>query len=747
MKKGIVLISVLMLFIFPALGNIIPAQITSSLVLSIVDPNDKPTLNGYYTPYINTVEPNSPGYSLPLDWSDIVNFRMLSDLSAPSNTNSLIVQNGFAVIEHGFSSSGSFCEDMVEPYKYLVGKDIPLFLTADTLLHLYHIQFDETLKDIEEREFCADINDLTSALLADALACYEIYSDDLKETAKRNVAYLSVAQKLIDPNFQIPELVSRLVTGELSKIDAHEGFNPSDIFIYDEDYSQYVPRGHYTRSEQLKRYFKTLMWYGRISFLLKGSDNWGQDSFNEAFISVYDAKIQTMQAVLLAKAIDTVQVGLRTGRDIWDHLYSVTAFYVGLADDLTPYEYLEAVDRIFGIDFVPTDLEDPNKFLELKVELALMRSPKIYGGTGEIYIWPPYTEESLNEVLEKTKGMRFMGQRFIPDSYMFQNLVFPQVLDYSGNPDQIPFTYYQGYRDYPRGLDVMAVLGSQYAKDILIEDGDTDYNDYWVQFDKLQAEFDAMDVNDWNRNLYWGWLYALKSLTTEFGQGYPSFMRTQAWQRKELNAALASWTELRHDTILYAKQSYTPGRGGGDSPPEPPPGYVEPVPEFYGRLLALTQMTKQGLSDLNALSSEALSRIENFENILTRLLEITNKELSNQPLSEEDDAFIAGFAETLETAALGVDEQGTKTTLVADVHTNINEDEGIVVEEGVGYVDLIITAFATPDGYIFLAAGPVMSYYEFKQPLDDRLTDEAWRDMLASPDKPEKPVWFQSLMP
>ncbi len=666
MKKAVAFISFIAISMVSVMGNTFYSQIAAAYILGIVDPNGKPALNGYYTPFINNIEPNAPGYTLPINSENIANSDVLSQLSVSTNAISLIEQNGFAVIEHSFGTSDSNCEDMVQPYRYLRGKNIPLFLTADTLLHLYHIQFDETLKDIEEREFCTDINDLTSALLADALASYEIYSGDLKEAAKRNIAYLSAAKKLIDPNSQVPELVTDLVTGELSKIEAHEGFYPSDIFIYSEDYSQYVPRGHYTRSEQLKRYFKTLIWYGRISFLLKGSDSFGQTTANGALISVYDAKIQTMQAVMLANALDTVQVGLRTGREIWERLYSVTAFYVGLADDLTPYEYLEAVDKVFGINFIPIDLEDPNKFLELKVELALMRSPKIYGGTGAIIILPPYTEESLNDVLEMTKGMRFMGQRFIPDSYMFQNLVYPKVGDYTGNPEYIPFTYFIGGREYPRGLDVMALLGSLQAQEILIEEGDTDYIDYWTQFDKLQSEFNAMDVNDWNQNLYWSWLYTLKSLMNEFSEGYPGFMRTRAWQRKELNAALASWTELRHDTILYAKQSYTPGRGGGLPTPM---GYVEPVPEFYGRLLTLTTMTKLGLKNMNALSVDALARLENFENILNNLLEITNKELTNQPLSIEDNAFIAGFADTMENAVLGVNIQGTKTTLVADVHT------------------------------------------------------------------------------
>ena len=703
------------------------------------EPN-KPGLNKYYVLFDNPIEPNAPGYSLPLDLGAIVNYAAMDSKFGLNNTAPLLEQNGFAVIEHDFGWFDPNRDDIVKPYEYLRDRDIPLFVTADTLLHLYHIQFDETLKEIEEREFYADINNLTTALLDDALSLHEQYTGNLKEAAKRNVAYLAVAKKLIDPNAQVPQFVTGLVSAELDKIDAHAGFTESDIFIYKEDYSQYVPRGHYTRSEQLKRYFRTLMWYGRMAFLLKGAENWGP--LGDALISIEDAKIQTLQAVLLAKSIENVSVDQRTGLDVWDRLYTVTAFYVGLADDLTPYEYLDTLNKIFGSNFEPAILENQDIFFHLKTELSLLRSPQIYGGTGDIWVVPPVTPEALNEVLDKTKGMRLMGQRFIPDSYMFQHLVFPSVLNYFGNAEPKPFTYgVLGDRSYPRGLDVMAILGSEHAKDILIKEGDTDYVDYELRFNKLKTEFDAFDLTDWNRNLYWSWLYSLRALIEGFGEGYPNFMRTQAWQEKELNAALASWTELRHDTILYAKQSYTPPRS---NLPPTVTGYVEPVPEFYGRLLALTEMTRLGLSDFDVLSTQAIERLTTLEAILTRLIEIANKELTNQPLSEHDYKYIKDFAKTLEGAVMGVEETGLKTTLIADVHTY--SFEGLVVEEAVGKVDLIVVAFPSPDGSIFLAAGPVLSYYEFKHPMSDRLTDEAWRKLLASPDKPERPKWFQLLM-
>jgi len=155
-------------------------------------------------------------------------------------------------------------------------------------------------------------------------------------------------------------------------------------------------------------------------------------------------------------------------------------------------------------------------------------------------------------------------------------------------------------------------------------------------------------------------------------------------------------------------------------------------------------MTRQGLSDLDALSAQAADRLTSLENILSRLIEIANKELTNQYLSEADHEYIKGFGETLEWAIMGVEEKGVKTTLVADVHTYSFENQ--VVEEGVGYVDLIIVACPLPDGSIRLAAGPVLSYYEFKHPMSDRLTDETWRQLLNSREKPERPKWYLPLM-
>jgi hypothetical protein len=173
---------------------------------------EKPGLSEYYVPYDNPIEPNAPGYTLPLDLGTVGNYADVDSKLGLKNLAPLLEQNGFAITEYKFPDQN----DIVSPYEDLLNRDVPLFVTADTLLHLYHIQFDETLKEIEENEFYADINNLTTALLNEALNLHEQYTGELKEAAKRNVAYLTVAKKLIDPNAEAPQLVAGLVAGELA---------------------------------------------------------------------------------------------------------------------------------------------------------------------------------------------------------------------------------------------------------------------------------------------------------------------------------------------------------------------------------------------------------------------------------------------------------------------------------------------------------------------------------------------------
>ena len=734
---------------------------TGPIDLSSFQPADEMRFIEYYSLDALNVSLRTSQYSLPLQTDEIYNFKdFYSKIPLDDAALQLLETNGFVVISNPFNPQEEY---ITEPYNTLNEEEIPVFINSDSLLHLYHIQFDETLRQIEKREFYDSIWGISMELLNDSVEDYNRYDGDVKEASKRNAAYFAVGLSLLQPredqlctdewgcrdpglasayfapedlekySFEVPDFVKSDVENELALIEGHAGLSESAIFRYDEDYSQYVPRGHYTRSEKLKNYFKAFMWYGRMSFLLKGGP--------EGLVSAEDARIQTMGAALIASEFAENQ----ELQDKWDRIYSVTAFYVGLSDDLGPYEYQEALNFVFTGSFEP-DALTAESVGDLKAKLAEYRSPQIYGGTGDCVIPPPFTPEQADQCLEATKGFRLIGQRFIPDSYMFSNLVGTYTDAYVGDRDPKPFTYVvsgagRPIRGFPRGLDVMALLGSERARELLDALDDSNYKRYDKAYNELAGEFNAFNDADWNRNLYWSWLFTLQPLLKEYGTGYPTFMQTQAWQDKELTTALASWTELRHDTILYAKQSYTPMESGMPMPtPEKKVvGYVEPVPEFYNRLLALTRMTTGGLESMDVLDEASAHRLERLETILERLVELSEKELENEELSEEDYEFIENFGDELNAVISEVDEKAKKTTIVADVHTDANT--GRVLEEGVGYVELVVVAYKVPDGRILIGAGPVMSYYEFKQPMQNRLTDEQWRELLSS-EPPERPEWY-----
>ena len=806
------------------------------------------------------VTPSVPAYPLPLSTTKIINYKnFLEKIQLSPEALSLLKNNGFVVIPTPLdiaereiflmSSRQNACpkDDFVAYYNAIGDKDLPIFITTDSLLHYYHIFFDTTLMKLERDLFYKDIWAVSKNLLEESLIEYYKSSGDLKEAAKRNVAYLSVGLELLKPkinqimseetlkeeychpemdpevckmfiegvkqsygdkasfkyfseteynqySFEVPNLVKDLVQKEIELIEEHKGWEYSPLFIYQEDYSQYVPRGHYVKSEKLKNYFKTLMWYGRITALIGGSPllSPGESICTGGIggiISEYDARIQTLQAFLLTNQFSQS----RDLQERWNRIYAITSFLVGFSDDLGPNEYSEVLKKLFKDEVNSQEIEE--NYLELKETiLDFPYNPKIYSGLGACELLmpcPPLSEKEIQalklqakELLGKTKGFRLMGQRFTLDSWLFSEIVSPYSGEYVGPKpplptEEKPFTFtwddiYAEYRKdrpftwvktevqacpppamrevkgFPRGLDLMALLGSERAKEILESSGDTQYSDYEKKFTELKKEVDSFSKRNWSKNLYLNWLYVLKSLWDEFGYGYPTFMQTEAWQDKELNTALASWTELRHDTLLYVKQSYTMAEMGGIFEPPPVVGYVEPVPEFYARLLSLTKMTNQGFKslipqqELEKLMIEA--GLDRFTEILSKLLDISKKELENKSLNDNEYNFIENFGSISEgligTVSGGeVDPEVLKTVLVADVHTDGNIEK--VLEEGVGYIKTAVIAYKLPEGHILIGIGPTFSYYEFKQPMENRLTDEEWREILDSNPPPE-PEWVKT---
>jgi len=294
-------------------------------------------------------------------------------------------------------------------------------------------------------------------------------------------------------------------------------------------------------------------------------------------------------------------------------------------------------------------------------------------------------------------------------------------------------------------------MGSSKTKIILNTLGENQYACYLENMSQMNEYVSGLNTAIWTQNLYWGWLYQLRPLLDKKTSGYPAFMQNNAWERKELNTFLGSWSQLKHDTILYAKQVYAE-LGGGMPEKKDDRGYVEPNPHVYARLASLLKMTSEGLETRNLLSPNIKINLDRMQQLAISLKTISEKELNNEQLSDEDYELIRSYGGQLEHFWLEVNkdepafQQSTSqrdylyenpAAIIADVATDPN---GSVLEVGTGKISDIY-AVVPIDGELRIAKGGVYSYYEFTWPMSDRLTDKKWRDLLNSDQAPALPAW------
>jgi len=654
------------------------------------------------------------GYTLPLTLTEVAN---LNEVNLSESQRAMLSQNGF-VVAAPEDNPNRMLSEFYQGYERTRYGNVPAFITTDSVFHVYHLVFDKMLRDLERDMFIPILKELTSSMIATAKTQYDqLVGSPLEEAALRNLAYFSVAGALLQTGDQIPDAARELVVAEMALIMSTSGIKKSPIFNYEgqpkdmqyiEDYSQYIPRGHYTLGPELELYFRAMMWYGRMNYRLKD-------------------RMEVQRALMITKALrETTTPSGNSALTLWQNIYDPTVFIVGKADDLGVHEFGVISDAVFGAAPELTLFAD-EALLTSFIETARQLPPP---QVNSMWVWVWQDQDDV------TQGFRFMGQRFTLDQYVFGQVMWDNVGTIS-EP-----------RDLPKALDFFAAQGSELAFNLLHEMGENSYVNYDTQMTKVTAEVATLELDSWTQNLYWSWLYALQPIFEPKGEAFPAFMQTDAWARKDLQTALSSWTELKHDTILYSKQIMAEMGGG---PGEPPPhGYVEPNPEAYARLLALAQMTYDGLQVRGLLGQNTMANLNNLIDELQFLLDISQREMAGAAITEDDYwriKYYGGWLESMTVASADPMGDGytayledQKSALVADVATGINR----VLEEGVGYPTYIYVVL--PDEPYRVGIGVVYTYYEFIVAPSDRMTDQTWQAKLESGQAPAQPEWTQAFI-
>jgi hypothetical protein len=196
-------------------------------------------------------------------------------------------RNGFVSVDR--DQRYSFASAYYAIYTY----DLPVLITTDSILHALHHSYDQILQELEGTLFTSTVEEILAKT-----------HDELVRLAGRNTnatlanhyrdvdLYLTIARNLLagagadaSEKDLIPDVSDKGAQsygdGKLlvkSKLDQDakaleiltlvQSLTPlytTEIYGGRRvvDYSQFRPRGHYTKSLTLRRYFRALMWLGR----------------------------------------------------------------------------------------------------------------------------------------------------------------------------------------------------------------------------------------------------------------------------------------------------------------------------------------------------------------------------------------------------------------------------------------------------------------------------------------------------
>jgi len=621
-------------------------------------------------------------------------------------------QNGFVV-----SSRQSF-PTFMRGYAAIYMEHLPVFVSADALLDPLHRSYDAILSDIEQQVLIPTLEELLTGMLGRIAG-----SGASSQTQADARLYLEVALGLLDPEGFRPSAPAAAI---VAKARAAEGLESVTLFGVqrDEDFSQFVPRGHYTEPP-LSDYFRAMMWLGRVDFRLIETLPDGTVTFRRA---QYEAML-ALNDLLDAGAIER-----------WRSIDGVVRAFVGESDSMTVPEVGSLIADLGGLEAARAASDE-------SVVSAIDA-----GGYGEQQIASHLMVNiGVVKTLPLNRSFLLFGQRYVADSHVFSEAVFDRISE----------------RMMPSPLDAaFAALGNNQA--LRLNADVRTFGELPGALGSMRRLIDDHDASFWDANLYNLWSSALRSLSPApdssdpAALGLPAVAGTEAWGRRLLNAQLGSWAQLRHDTLLYAKQSYT-----GIPGCEFPDAYVEPNPQFFQAIESYAERGGELVTLLPeaAFLRDALDRYFGSLASTARMLgEMAEQQGTGTPFSEAQLAFIndavrieqqsAGcttievpdgwYAGLFYRPEASIEEDLT----IADVHTQPADEVGTIVGKvlhvGTGYPRLLTMTVDTcvgPRAY----TGMSYAYHELVTEDFDRLTDERWRERISAGGTQEVP-WAQSFI-
>lgn len=593
-------------------------------------------------------------------------------------------------------------------------RQVPNFITTDLYLQAFHMYFSYILKSLEKQHIIPTLEVLCRNFNETCVKMAEQTEDEsLKDMAEYTATFYAIPYYLLtNKTITVPAKYEKEYQKEIKHINAQED-NFSEFLSYKDayfPYSLFKPRGHYTREPQLKAYFKAMMWLQTACFCREQQDQLKRSIFQAAVLCTN-------------KSIDQMPL-----KELYQRIYTPLTFLMGDTDNLSIFDIAEILEKNNAGHvedaLVPEQIEKVNKAL---VELAKHKN-KI----------KPKIEISCRDKIN-----------FVPQRYLADNEVIQELVDVTPNSK----------RAYPKGLDVFAAFGVGSAE-ILLTDfykEPDNWSEYSEELQKLKDKFKATKPTQ--VSVYELWMKSLFTMQ-QTDKENPGFMQTPEWGYKNLNTALASWAELKHDAILYGEQPMA-AECGGAGPPDPiVVGYVEPNLPFWKKLSGILQATRLILQENGCLTDDLKGKTEQLNDYINFLIQVTEKELRGEKLTEPEYRTLEYMGSSIEYFTLSVIDpdlhldnwslvQGPDKSIavVADIYTRniMGCNKNGILHVATGNANNIYVVVEI-EGNLYLTCGATFSFYEFVQPLGTILTDEEWQKMLEEKKASAVPEWMKNIL-
>jgi hypothetical protein len=708
------------------------------------------------------------------------------------NTNEMAVfaTNGFVVSERLGTSS------FAEAYYRVFNDELPVFITVDSVLQAWHRTYANMIEEVEELELATLMESEISFMYQQIASLWQqLGQGPLSNSILDADYFLTVANSLWAGQKVASALTNSSVDQHVAQtLAAIDSLSLQSFILFDPnhprmiDFSQFEPRGHYVNTARLSHYFQTMMWLSRIDLRLA------------TFYPNQEDDIRQLGTAMVLSGLLMAPFGEAWQSSYWSNIEQITSAFFGTTESLT-FGSLGSLLASAGIKWC-ADVQDLATLTNLQTRLLAGKL-----GVQTIindFFWSPLSQAQVQLPCSFT----VCGQKFVLDSWALTQVLFDRI--HWEPDDSTNVIFGKVIRRRPSCLDVAyCVLGNDQVAPNLVaritNSSGVKWRDGLPYQQNLAAARDVIDGQNasiWNNNLYTAWLAALRALSAATTDPqYPEAMRTRAWAMKTLNTQMASWTELRHDALLYAASPYTPPLTCGY-----PAGFVEPRPEFWQRIKALANLAATNVAalplpfppfvtlpsrnpgwggpqgyvdyDLATVQSNQVAHLSNFAAQMATLQDIAEKELAQQPLTTAETNFLGNLIEMTTTylsdrrqfngwypglfyksayyqgpQGVGAFDQDEGSdmwdAMVADVATDLPDDfvgdPGAVLHEATGNVNLMLIAVDNgPDSMVY--AGPVLSHYEFEVPGVNRLADADWQASLSAGTNPPPPEWTASYL-